>query len=93
MSKLRVHSFSVSIDGFGAGPGQDIENPLGVGGLKLRTLTQPLPKGEETWCGKSHHSVSFAPSPNLSQRERRAGGTDKSAPGSGCTAMTMVPDT
>jgi dihydrofolate reductase len=35
MSKLRVHSFSISIDGFGAGPNQDLENPLGVGGLKV----------------------------------------------------------
>jgi len=35
MSKLRVHSFSISIDGYGAGPGQDLENPLGVGGLKV----------------------------------------------------------
>jgi dihydrofolate reductase len=35
MSKLRVHSFSVSIDGYGAGPSQDLENPLGVGGPKL----------------------------------------------------------
>ena len=29
MSKLRVNSFSISIDGFGAGPNQTIENPLG----------------------------------------------------------------
>ncbi len=35
MSKLRVHSFSMSVDGFGAGPNQDLENPLGVGGLKM----------------------------------------------------------
>src|SRR6202022_4448121 len=35
MSKLRVHSFSISIDGYGAGLGQDLENPLGVGGLKV----------------------------------------------------------
>jgi dihydrofolate reductase len=35
MSKLRVHSFSISVDGFGAGPDQDLENPLGVGGPKL----------------------------------------------------------
>jgi dihydrofolate reductase len=35
MSKLRVHSFSISVDGFGAGPGQDLKNPLGVGGMKL----------------------------------------------------------
>ena len=48
MSKLRVHSFSISINGFGEGLGNDLENPLGVGGLKLRTLTQPFPEGEET---------------------------------------------
>ena len=35
MSKLRVSSFAVSIDGFGAGPSQDLENPIGVGGLAL----------------------------------------------------------
>ena len=35
MPKLRVSSFSVSLDGYGAGPGQSLENPLGVGGLAL----------------------------------------------------------
>jgi dihydrofolate reductase len=35
MSRLRVHSFSVSADGFGAGPSQDLEHPLGVGGLAM----------------------------------------------------------
>jgi hypothetical protein len=35
MSKVRVAAFSVSIDGFGAGPRQDINNPLGVRGLEL----------------------------------------------------------
>ena len=35
MSKLRVQSFSMSIDGFGAGPSQSLENPLGVGGRAL----------------------------------------------------------
>jgi len=35
VSRLRVHSFSISIDGYGAGPGQDLENPLGVGGPEL----------------------------------------------------------
>jgi dihydrofolate reductase len=32
MSKLRVHCFGLSLDGFGAGPNQDLANPLGVGG-------------------------------------------------------------
>ena len=35
MSKLRVESFTISLDGFGAGPDQDINNPLGVGGTAL----------------------------------------------------------
>lgn len=35
MPKLRVHSFAISLDGFGAGPGQDLANPLGVGGIAL----------------------------------------------------------
>ncbi|HET7922766.1 MAG TPA: dihydrofolate reductase family protein [Gammaproteobacteria bacterium] len=35
MSKLCVQSFGISLDGFGAGPNQDIEHPLGVGGPEL----------------------------------------------------------
>src|SRR3954468_9357325 len=35
MSKLRVQSFAISIDGYGAGPNQDLQNPLGVGGFDL----------------------------------------------------------
>ena len=35
MSRLRVSSFSISVDGYGAGPDQDLDNPLGVGGEGL----------------------------------------------------------
>ncbi len=35
MSRLIVHTFSISIDGYGAGPGQDLENPGGIGGFDL----------------------------------------------------------
>jgi dihydrofolate reductase len=35
MSRLRVNGFAISIDGYGAGPGQDLANPLGVGGMAL----------------------------------------------------------
>lgn len=35
MSKLRVHGFSISLDGYGAGPKQDRQDPLGVGGESL----------------------------------------------------------
>jgi dihydrofolate reductase len=35
MSKLRVQSFAISIDGYGAGNNQDLGNPIGVRGLEL----------------------------------------------------------
>lgn len=35
MAKLRVNAFSVSLDGFGAGPDQSLDNPLGIGGVAL----------------------------------------------------------
>ncbi len=35
MSKVRVNAFSVSLDGYGAGPGQSVESPLGKGGEGL----------------------------------------------------------
>jgi len=53
MSKLRVHCFSVSLDGYAAGPDQDLDNPLGKGGMQLhewffptRTFQQMV--GQET---------------------------------------------
>jgi dihydrofolate reductase len=35
MSRLRVNAFGISIDGYGAGPDQDLDNPMGVGGMAL----------------------------------------------------------
>jgi dihydrofolate reductase len=35
MPKLRVHNFAVSLDGYGAGPSQSLQDPLGVGGERL----------------------------------------------------------
>jgi dihydrofolate reductase len=35
MTKIRVQSFSISLDGYGAGPAQSLEHPLGVGGERL----------------------------------------------------------
>jgi dihydrofolate reductase len=35
MNKVRVAAFAVSLDGFSAGPRQDLNNPLGVGGMEL----------------------------------------------------------
>jgi len=41
MTKLRVHAFGISLDGYGAGPRQSLENPLGVGGLSLHQWVFP----------------------------------------------------
>jgi dihydrofolate reductase len=35
MGELRVHNFSISLDGYGAGPDQSVQDPLGVGGELL----------------------------------------------------------
>ena len=41
MSRLRVHGFSISLDGYGAGPSQTKENPLGIGGEALHEWMFP----------------------------------------------------
>jgi dihydrofolate reductase len=41
VSKLRVSCFSVSVDGYGAGPNQDEQNPLGRNGLELHQWIFP----------------------------------------------------
>jgi dihydrofolate reductase len=41
MPKLRVHNFTISLDGYGAGPNQDLDNPLGVGGEALHDWIVP----------------------------------------------------
>jgi dihydrofolate reductase len=50
MSRLLVRAFSISLDGYGAGPSQDLQNPLGVGGSELFDWFSPT----RTWqrmCG------------------------------------------
>ena len=41
MTRLRVHCFSISLDGYGAGPNQGPDNPLGTGGLALHEWIYP----------------------------------------------------
>jgi len=41
MSKLKVLCFSVSIDGYGAGPNQSMDNPMGMGGMSLHEWFLP----------------------------------------------------
>jgi len=38
---IRVESFTISVDGFGAGPNQNLENPLGVGAMELHQWLIP----------------------------------------------------
>ncbi len=46
MSKLRF-KISMSLDGFVAGPGQSVENPLGIGGGRLHEWAFHLAKFRE----------------------------------------------
>jgi dihydrofolate reductase len=41
MPRLRVQSFAISLDGYGAGPDQGLDNPLGVGGMALHQWAFP----------------------------------------------------
>ena len=41
MTQVRVESFTISLDGYGAGPNQDLKNPLGVGGTDLHPWLFP----------------------------------------------------
>lgn len=41
MGIVKVAAFSISLDGFGAGPGQNLENPLGVGGHQVHNWFFP----------------------------------------------------
>ena len=48
MPRLRVHNFAISLDGYGAGPRQSRENPLGVGGEELHDWFVPTRTFQET---------------------------------------------
>ena len=41
MSKVKVQAFAISLDGFGAGPRQSLDNPLGAGGTTLHQWFYP----------------------------------------------------
>lgn len=52
MQKLRVEGFSISIDGFGAGSNQSLDNPLGVGGTDLHQWFYPTRTFQKNVLGK-----------------------------------------
>jgi dihydrofolate reductase len=41
MTRVRVENFTISLDGYGAGPNQDLKNPLGIGGTELHQWAIP----------------------------------------------------
>src|SRR3569623_727643 len=51
-SILRVESYTISIDGFGAGPDQSLENPMGIGGTTLHGWALPTRTFQEKLFGK-----------------------------------------
>ena len=52
MSRLRVHAFALSLDGFGAGPAQDLQHPLGVGGEALSAWVLPTRTFQQAFGGQ-----------------------------------------
>jgi dihydrofolate reductase len=52
MSKVRVNCFAVSADGYGAGPRQSLENPLGEGGMGLHQWFFPTKTFQASVLGK-----------------------------------------
>jgi len=51
MTRVRVESFTISLDGYGAGPDQDVRNPLGVGGTDLHQWLIPTRTFQRTLFG------------------------------------------
>jgi dihydrofolate reductase len=51
VTRVRVESFTISLDGYGAGPDQDINNPLGVGGTDLHQWLIPTRTFQRTQFG------------------------------------------
>jgi dihydrofolate reductase len=52
VTRVRVESFTISLDGYGAGPNQDINNPLGTGGMDLHQWLLPTRTLQRTLFGK-----------------------------------------
>ena len=68
MNKLRVHNFAISLDGYGAGRNQDLQNGLGIGGealhdwvIRTRTFQKMCGKdGGETGINDEFMARGFA---------------------------------
>ena len=52
MTRVRVQSFTISLDGYGAGPHQDLQHPLGIGGTELHQWLLPTRTLQRMLFGK-----------------------------------------
>ncbi len=52
MTRVRVASFTISLDGYGAGPNQDLDHPMGVGGQDLHPWLLSTRTFQRTLFGK-----------------------------------------
>ena len=52
MAQVRVEGFTISLDGYGAGPDQSIDNPLGIGGTELHQWLLPTRTFQRALFGK-----------------------------------------
>ena len=57
MTSVRVESFTISLDGYGAGPDQSLDDPLGVGGTQLHQWLLPTRTLQRTLFGKDGGST------------------------------------
>jgi len=52
MTRIRVEGFTLSLDGFGAGPDQDLDHPLGIGGTDLHGWLLPTRTFQRALSGR-----------------------------------------
>lgn len=52
MARVRVEGFTISLDGYGAGPGQSLDQPLGAGGTELHQWLFPTRTLQHALFGK-----------------------------------------
>ncbi|MQA39855.1 dihydrofolate reductase family protein [Rugamonas aquatica] len=52
MTRVRVECFTISLDGYGAGPDQDIDHPLGAGGNELHQWMLPTRTFQQAVLGR-----------------------------------------
>jgi len=52
MTSVRVESFTLSLDGYGAGPDQSLDDPLGIGGTELHQWLLPTRTLQRTLFGQ-----------------------------------------